>query len=196
MKCKLLVTVLFLSIAFLNSAMAAGFMAVANVSKIQGAAFINKEKIKEGAEIAEGMELSIPKAKDYVEVKFQNGHVVRFSGATVKVTNLNPKNTLFTLIKGKMYSVIKALTKDETFKVKTKEAAFAVRGTKFYIEAAKKQAYLCVCDGTVSTTAGKKEVDVNKDEDLTYNGIGELKATLAAKVMINSSNDTFKDMGF
>ena len=95
-----------------------------------------------------------------------------------------------------MYSVIKALTKDETFKVKTKEAAFAVRGTKFYIEAAKKQAYLCVCDGTVSTTAGKKEVDVNKDEDLTYTGKGELKATLASKMMINSSNDIFKDMGF
>lgn len=196
MKFKTFLAAVLLSLTFLSSAFASGFMQVANVTKIQGKAFIDKEQIKVGAEIAEGMELSIPKSADYVEVKFQNGHLVRFSGAKVKVETLNPKNTLFHLIKGKIFSVIKPLTQDETFHVKTKRAAFAVRGTKFMIEETKKQSYLCVCEGVVATKSAKGEVEVKKDEDLSLaNAKSELKATYAAKSMIKMANAVFSEMG-
>lgn len=196
MKFKTLLAAVLLSLTFLSSAFATGFMQVANVTKIQGKAFIDKEQIKVGAEIAEGMELSIPKSADYVEVKFQNGHLVRFTGAKVKVETLNPKNTLFQLIKGKIFSVIRPLTQDETFHVKTKRAAFAVRGTKFMIEETKKQSYLCVCEGVVATKSAKGEVEVKKDEDLSLaNAKSELKATLAAKSMIKMANAVFGEMG-
>lgn len=196
MKFKTFLAAVLLSLTFLSSAFASGFMQVANVTKIQGKAFIDKEQIKVGAEIAEGMELSIPKSADYVEVKFQNGHLVRFTGAKVKVETLNPKNTLFHLIKGKIFSVIKPLTQDETFHVKTKRAAFAVRGTKFMIEETKKQSYLCVCEGVVATKSAKGEVEVKKDEDLSLaNAKSELKATYAAKSMIKMANAVFSEMG-
>lgn len=196
MKFKSLVAVLFLSFTVFSSAFASGFMQVANVTKIQGKAFINKEKIKEGAEIAEGMELSIPGKGDFVEVKFQNGHLVRFIGATVKVETLNPKNTLFGLIKGKIFSAIKPLTQDETFHVKTTRATFAVRGTKFVIEETKKQSYLYVSEGVVIAKSTTGEVEVKKDEDLTLaNASNELKATIAAKSMISMTNKVFKNMG-
>lgn len=196
MKFKTFLAAVLLSLTFLSSAFASGFMQVANVTKIQGKAFIDKEQIKVGAEIAEGMELSIPKSADYVEVKFQNGHLVRFTGAKVKVETLNPKNTLFHLIKGKIFSVIKPLTQDETFHVKTKRAAFAVRGTKFMIEETKKQSYLCVCEGVVATKSAKGEVEVKKDEDLSLaNAKSELKATFAAKSMIKKANAVFSEMG-
>lgn len=195
MKFKTLLTSIFLSLVLITSAQAE-FMAVANVSKIHGTALINKEKIKVGAEIAEGMELAIPKSGDYVEVKFQNGHLVRFTGAVVKVESLNPKTTLFNLLRGKLYSAIKPLTQDETFSVKTKRASFAVRGTHFMIEETKKQSYLCVCEGVVATKSAKGEVNVNKDEDLSLaTPKSELKATVAAKSMINMTNVVFKDMG-
>lgn len=196
MKFKTFLAAVLLSLTFLSSAFASGFMQVANVTKIQGKAFIDKEQIKVGAEIAEGMELSIPKSADYVEVKFQNGHLVRFTGAKVKVETLNPKNTLFHLVKGKIFSVIKPLTQDETFHVKTKRAAFAVRGTKFMVEETKKQSYLCVCEGVVATKSAKGEVEVKKDEDLSLaNAKSELKATFAAKSMIKMANTVFGEMG-
>lgn len=197
MKFKTLLAAIVLSLTFLSNAFAAGgFMQVANVTKIQGKAFINKEKIIVGAEIAEGMELNIPKSGDYVEVKFQNGHLVRFTGAKVKVETLNPKNTLFHLIRGKIFSAIKPLTEGETFHVKTMRAAFAVRGTKFMIEETKNKSYLCVCEGVVATKSAKGEVEVKKDEDLSLaTAKGELKATLAAKSMIKMTNAVFTEMG-
>lgn len=196
MKFKSLIVTLFLSLMMFSSVFASGFMQVATVSRIQGSALINNEKIKEGAEIAEGMELNIPKKGDFVDIKFQNGHIVRFSGATVKVETLNPKNTLFNLIKGKIFSAIKPFTQDETFQVKTKRASFAVRGTKFMMEETKKQSYLCVCEGVVVTKSATGEVEVKKDEDLSLNNANsKLKATFAAKSMINATNKVFNDMG-
>ncbi|MGZ3787502.1 MAG: FecR domain-containing protein [Bacteriovorax sp.] len=196
MKIKSALIALLFSLGLVTSAFAAnGFMAVANVSKIHGTAFINKEKIKEGAEIAEGMEVSVPKKGDYIEVKFQNGHLVRFVGAKVKVEKLNPKNTLFELIKGKIFSAIKPLTQNETYGIKTRQASFAVRGTQFMIEEEKKQTYLCVCEGVVNAKTAKGSVDVNKDEDVTIAPKRELKATLAAKSMVDMTKNVFKDMG-
>jgi hypothetical protein len=194
MKFKSLVAVLFLSIS--ASCFAQGFMQVANVTKVHGKAFFNKEKVAVGAEVTEGMTINIPKKGDFIEVKFQNGHVVRFTETLVKVATLNPKNTVLSLIKGKIFSAIKPLTQDETFHVKTKRVSFAVRGTKFLIEETKKQSYLCVCDGVVVAKSSKGEVEVKKDEDLSLaKANGELKATLAAKSMMTMTNAVFTDMG-
>ena len=192
---KSFISILALSLVLISSSFAAGFMQVANVTKIHGSAFINKEKIKEGAEVAEGMEINIPKKGDFIEIKFQNGHQVRFMEAKVLVEKLNPKNTLFNLLKGKIYSAIKPLTQDETFQVSTKRVAFGVRGTKFLIEESKKQTYLCVCDGVVSAKSKKGEVNVQKDEDLALaKPAGELKATLATKNMMKMTNQVFSEM--
>lgn len=189
-------TILISAFVMLSVSAHAGFMAVANVSKIHGKAFINKEAIKEGAEIADHMIISIPKPKDYIEVKFQNGHIVRFTGATVKVEDLTPKATLFNLIRGKVFAAIKPLTQGETFQVKTVRASFGVRGTHFMVEETKKQSYLCVCEGVVAAKSKKGEVDVKKDEDFKLaKATDELKSTVAAQSMIESTNATFKEMG-
>ena len=195
MNFKSLVVALFLSMTLSLNAFA-GFMQVANVTKIQGKAFINGEKIKVGAEVAEGMEVNIPKKGDFLEVKFQNGHLVRFSEAHIKVEVLNPKNTLFNLLKGKIFSAIKPLTQNETFEIKTKRLSFAVNGTKFMVEENKKQSYICVEDGVVITKSSKSQVEVKKDEDLTLaNANDELKATVAAKSSVNAINKVFTAMG-
>lgn len=196
MRFKLSIAALFLTFAMVSNVIASGFMPVANVVKIQGKALNNKEMIKVGDEIAEGMEVNIPKKGDYIDVKFQNGHLVRFVGANVKVVTLNPKNTLFNLLKGKIFSAIKPLTQDETFNVKTKRASFAVRGTEFMIEETMKQSYLCVCEGVVMAKSIKGEVEVKKDEDFSLaHEKNELKATLSAKSMIVMTKKVFADMG-
>ena len=182
-------------ILFSFNTFAAGFAPVANVVKIKGTVLIDNQKIREGAEVAQGMDLKIPKKGDYVEVKFQNGHVVRLVGAHVKVEDLTPKSTIFHLIKGKIFSAIESLSKDETFVVKTRSASFGVRGTKFFIEENSKESYLCVCEGVVSAKTTSGEVDVSKDQDLYIRGKKSLEVKAASKNMLNLSNNTFKDMG-
>ncbi len=194
MKIKMFFASLFLALSLSVHAQG-GFMAVANVSKIHGTAFVNKEKIKEGQEIAENMMISFHNAKDFIDVKFQNGHVVRFVGASVKVKVLNPKNYLFELMKGKIYSVIKPLTKDETFGVKTKRATFAVSGTRFFIEESKNSSYLYVSEGAVTVKTDKGQLEVKKDEDVLLAPKRDLKSSLAAKSMGETANAVFKDMG-
>lgn len=196
MKFKSLVVALVISLTFLSNAFASGFMQVANVTKIHGTAFINKEKIKVGAEIAERMELHIPQKGDFVEVKFQNGHMVRFVGAKVAVETLNPKNTLFNLIRGKIFSVIKPLTQDETFHIKTKHATFAVHGTKFMIEETKKQSSLYVIEGVVAAKSTSGEIDVKKDEMLILaSAKAKLKTAVASPQLIEMANKVFTEMG-
>lgn len=148
-----------------------GLLPIANIIKIHGDALVGKEAIHEGMEVTQGMEISIPKKGDYIILKFQNGHKVRFTEAIVKVEELTQKSTLFTLLKGQIHTFVSKLTPDEKFIVKTKDASFAVRGTKFSVslDDKKNQAYLCVCEGVVNTSRGEMSVDVKKKQDLWIN---------------------------
>ena len=157
-----------------------GFLPHASIVKIHGSAFINNEAVSEGAEVAQGMEIKIPKKGDYIILKFPNGHRVRFTEAMVRVEELTEKRTFFNLIKGQVHTLVKKLTQDEKFVVKTRYASFAVRGTKFGIsldENNKENAYLCVCEGVVNATQGKLSVDVAKDEDI-WVGLNAKKLTV------------------
>lgn len=182
---------------FMLNVHAKGFLPIANVVKINGTAFIDKEKIEVGAEVAKGMEIKIPKKGDYIVVKFQNGHLVRFSEATVKIEELTEKSSLIHLIKGQLHTLVKSLTKDETFKVKTKYASFAVRGTKFgiSIEEQKKKAYLCVCEGVVEATKGKLTAQVQRNEDLWVGAsTKKLEVKPSTEMMFNMTNQMIEEM--
>lgn len=167
----------------ITSSFAQGFMAVANVSNLSGQAFGNREALKVGSEITEGMEIYLPKKADYLDVKFQNGHLFRLVGAQVKVVKLNPKNTVFEILKGKIYSNIKPLTQNETFDFKSKLAYFSAGPSQFFIDEDKKQTYLYVNEGAVTAKTGKNSVKVVKDEDVLIAPGRDLKASLATKAM-------------
>lgn len=173
-----------------------GFMAVANVTKIHGKVMINKEVIKEGAEVADHMTIVVPKANDYIDVKFQNGHVVRFMGATVKVEDITPKSAVFNVEKGKVFAAVKPMTQNESFIIKTARGTFKADGSRLWLDETKKDTYVIVADGKVSAKTKKGEVVVNKAEDLRLSKpTAELKTTLAAQSMVEKSNVTFKEMG-
>jgi ferric-dicitrate binding protein FerR (iron transport regulator) len=161
-------SILALSFLFALNVSAAGFLPNATIVKIKGKAQVNKASGKEGTEVTKGMTIAIPEKGDYVIVKFQNGHKVKLSEATVKVEELTEKKTLLNLTKGQVYVSAQKLTPDETFKVKTKYASFGIRGTKFTvsINEKRKKVYLCVTEGVVHAAQGKASADIKKDEDL------------------------------
>ena len=173
-----------------------GFLPIANIVKINGTALINNEEVQVGAEVAKGMEIKIPKKGDYIVVKFQNGHKVRFTEATVKIEELTEKVSLISLLKGQVHTFVKKLMPEEKFTIKTKYASFGVRGTKFGIslDESKKEAYLCVCEGIVQTTQGNKSVDVLKDEDLWVGANAKkLEAKKATAMMVNMTSQIIEE---
>ena len=183
MNTKLSLFFLMIFIVSIETSFAQGFMAVANVSNLKGSAFGNREALKVGTEIIEGMEIYIPKKMESLDIKFQNGHLFRLIGAQVKVIKLNPKNAVFEITKGKIYSSIKPLSQNETFDFKTKLASFSANASQFLIDEDKKQTYLYVSEGSVLVKAGKNSVKAVKDEDVLIAPGRDLKASLATKAM-------------
>ena len=183
MNTKLSLFFLMIFIVSIETSFAQGFMAVANVSNLNGSALGNREALKVGTEITEGMEINIPKKAEFLDIKFQNGHMFRLIGAQVKVIKLNPKNAVFEILKGKMYSSIKPLSQNETFDFKTRLVSFSANASQFLIEEDKKQTYLYVSEGSVLVKAGKNSVKAVKDEDVLIAPGRDLKASLATKAM-------------
>jgi mannose-6-phosphate isomerase-like protein (cupin superfamily) len=188
---------IFLSLSFSLNVLAAGFLPNASIVKVQGKAFINKEAATVGAEIVKKMEIKIPKLGDYVVIKFNNGHRVKLSGATLKVEELTEKLAVMNLTKGQFHSSVKTLTSDEKFVIKTKYATFDAKASKFtlMINEAKKKAYLFVSEGDVHVTKGNLQVDANKDQELWVDaGSKHLATKNATQDMSSSTNQILEEI--
>ena len=153
---------------FISNFALAGFLPIANVSKVKGKASINHEQINVGSEIVSGVEISIPNKNDFIEIKFQNGHYARLTGAQVRVEEFDPKNTLFELTAGSITTTIKALTPNETYKIKTPFGNFETQMGKNTITVNKKSAHLTVNDGAVISNSGASIKTFGKNEQADF----------------------------
>ncbi len=162
------IKILILACIFTTNLFAAGFLPIANITKVKGKALINKEQIREGAEIVSGLEISIPRRSDYIEITFQNGHHVRFTGAELIVGEFTPKATHFDLLKGKIATTIKELTPNEIFEVKTRSGLFTMSAGKSTLIQSKKQSHLEVTEGSVLVKTKKEEREVKKNERVNF----------------------------
>jgi hypothetical protein len=182
-------------LVILNSSYcSAGFLPVAKIVNISGNVLVNNEIAKVGTEISEGSEVSINMEKDFADIKYQNGHILRLKGGVIKVQELTPKKSIIELVKGTLFNLIKKLATDETFTIKTKSVSFGVRGTQFYISQSAKESYLCVCDGIVTAKKGNKTLEVKKDEDLFINKKMPYAVTSSSKQMREMGNDIFNSL--
>lgn len=164
------------------------------ISKIVGMAYVDGKIAQVGDPLKVGQDIRLKKIKDYLEIKYSAGHIVRLSGAVVKVRAITKEQSYLQLFKGSIYSVVKKLGKYDKFQIRTRNASFGVRGTKFFVQQEKSQSYLCVCEGKVVATKDKKEVEVKKDQDLFVSDSKPFKTQAASKQMIKMGNDTFKSM--
>lgn len=188
------IIILSFCLFFSSSLYAQGFMQVANIIKLTGSVFINKEKIEKGAEIANGMEISIPGKNDFIVIKFQNGHLVKFTGALVRAMEIDPKEGKFQLIKGQAHIMAQPLTQGERFSIITKQARFAVRGTKFFIDETSKNSRLLVAEGVVTVERDSSITEVRKDQELLVTSKGRLKAFQAQEKKLIRAKKVFEEM--
>lgn len=184
----------FLLVSLISFAsFAQGFAPVANVMKIKGEAFINKEKIEVRAEVATDMKITMSKGS-YIDIKFQNGHLLRLVDADVYVANITPKEYFFTLRKGKAYSIVKPLTEGEKYSIKAKEISFNAGGAKFVIDEHSNNTSVTVAEGIVTAEKAKSIIEVRKGQTLNFPQIGKMKSVPASSKVIKESDLIFDEM--
>jgi hypothetical protein len=179
------------------SVYAAGFLPNAQVARVHGKVLHGKTPLKIGDEIFKGMTITMPKRGDYLIIKYNNGHVLKLTGASIKIEELTEKVSLINLVKGQVHTLVKALSKDEKFIIKTRYASFGVRGTKYnlVIDDKGKQAYLCVCEGEVEASLGQQMVTVKKDQDLFVGSkTTKMEVKKATSNMIDMTNSVINEL--
>lgn len=173
---------------------AQGFLPVANIVKIKGDVFINKEKVAVGAEIASGMLLSVPRLNDHAVIKFQNGHLIRYSGTGLLAEEINPKEGSFKLLNGKVFAIIRALTPNEKMSIKTDKAVIVAQEARFFIDEIPQRTYLSVSSGAISVEKGDSRIEVGKDQELRATTKGKLKKTVPSRQLLNLNHQVYEEM--
>jgi hypothetical protein len=173
------------------------FANLAKISKLDGQAIVNiKKTAKVGMILKEFDVIETVGKKGFVEITFSSGHKVRLRAGKTVLKRMNKDETVFKLIKGKIFSFVNKLNSKQKFKVETKHSSLGVRGTMFMISVEKDKSYLCVCEGSVETDSASKTSIVNKGEDQFLNGVDYEAPRKANSQMMTMATDEFKSMGF
>lgn len=185
---------LFFSFIFLISFITHANLAI--ISKIEGKVLIN---VKTTAKVGDSLnEFDIIEAigkKSLVDLKFKSGHLIRLRSGKTVIKKMNNNETVFKLIKGKIFSFVNSLGKKQKFKVETKHASLGVRGTMFMTSVDENKSYLCVCEGSVESTSLSKKTMVRVGEDQFFDGVENQGSKKANSLMMTMATDEFKSMG-
>lgn len=169
------------------------FGAEVEVIRLQGEAYSGKTKLNTGSTLLEGSEVRVVGDKSFIQLRFKDGSMMLQKEGTTTLRMVQPKKTLIKLLKGKIF-IYKNPKADSKLNVKTRYAAMAVRGTKFYVEEGD-QTYLCVCEGTVAARNKDGTVDVTAGEDLFASSKQSLEKKKAKTMMMDMASEGFTLMG-
>ena len=172
------------------------FANLATVTKFQGEIILNvKQQAKIGTVLQEFDVIETVGKKSFVEITFSSGHIIRLRGGKTVLKKLNTNETVFKLIKGKIFSFVKKLNSKQKFKVETKHSSLGVRGTMFMVSVEKDKSYLCVCEGSVESSSASKSSIVVRGEDQFFNGKSFEAPKKANSQMMTMATDEFRAMG-
>jgi hypothetical protein len=130
------------------------------IAILNGSVDVNGESAALGSPLKEGDTVSVPEGSE-VEIRFRNGRAwTRLKGEASMTLEKSGRKTSLSLVKGWIMSLVQPQTK---FSVKGPAAAASVRGTVFFMQADAEGTYVCVCEGTIKHSAGKKSRNVTAD---------------------------------
>lgn len=143
--------------------------------------------------------------KSWVELQHEQ-ETIRLKNGSMKISSERSKNSpsIFDLALGEAIVSINRLAKksnkkseNETLTLKTPNASFGVRGTKFYVQVKPESSYLCVCEGVVlaQNTKGEEPILVNAGEDLHAKQGQPFSKQPATSMMMDMSWQILEDMG-
>jgi len=168
----------------------------AEVKKIRGVAYVEGKELKIGDRVGAGKIISAKGKGNFIDIKLSNGAAMRIVGGEFRVSKVSNRMSVYEILMGKVFSYFKKTSNSQHI-IKTKQAAFAVRGTRFLAEQQEDKSFLCVCEGSVqaSNDTGKSvivnagsEVYISKDDKDFVNNV-------AIRDM-SKLKGVFSDMGY
>lgn len=164
------------------------------VRKLTGEVFADGKKLALNDKVMDGQTIEARGSKSIVILKFESGGQVALKDGLMKLEPSDVKSeSLIILTKG-IFASHFIKKNNSTQKVKAKHAVMGIRGTKYYIEAKDESTYLCVCDGSVEISDGKKTELIGKNEDATAAPNISLEKTKANPMMIDMALALVKEM--
>jgi len=168
------------------------------IVRMSGLITINEKEASLGQIVKKGDLIKTEESDtSYVDVQFPDHHI-RIKQGEMRVEA--PEESLkLVLLRGKLYTAVTKLLKEDPSLVETPTAVMGVRGTKFFIEADEIKTYVCVCEGTVFGHL-KDAPDIQKEiptgYDLYLKSGEELTDPIESPDMVKMIYGEFIDMGF
>jgi hypothetical protein len=135
------------------------------------------------------------KTGSFVRIIFNNGDKLGVSDGKIIIEEFNKKQSVFSLIRGRIFNYAKPGLKRK-LKIKSRNVALGVRGTKYMVDESKKETYVCVCEGEVEATKGGRTSSIKAGYDLhVLPGKPINQSVEASKMIIKMVSDGFILLG-
>ena len=170
---KSLVKLTFFSLVFLSPFL--GFAKdFALVKKVNGVVMLGEKKLKVGDSVRLGALVDASKKGSFIDLEIPGNGKIRLVGGLMKVKKISTNDSLYELIKGKIFTYFKKDKEEERqLRILTNEGSFAVRGTKFaVIKEEDYKSILCVCEGEVEAKNNYGVTGiVRSDQEVAFSGV-------------------------
>lgn len=168
------------------------------VIKVRGNAKANDKTLSVGDKVASGSNIECDGKGSFVQFKSSEGSLFLLRNGKLKLNkDQNAKETYLNLLRGKLFHALDKTKTNEKVKIKTIQAVFGIRGTKYFIEVKDEKSYLCVCEGVVRAKDVRtlENIDVKANEDLYLYSSKDPEKKDANKMMIEMGAKEFAEMG-
>lgn len=167
------------------------------MTRLRGDVFINDSKAKIGDLAKSGDILNAKGKNSFVQIKEQDSSVILLKDGKMIIRKNTTKESEISQISGILFHYLNP-QKKKKFIIKTKNATFGIRGTKYFISEYPDKSYLCVCEGEVEgiDLSENESYSISKDQDLYIYSNKPAKKAAATNMMSMMGDKTFKEMGY
>lgn len=183
-------TLIILSLLFFTTL---AFGSDAKIVLMRGEIFVNGKQIEKKIDVSYGDKLEARGEESFVQVLFNTGSKIMLRDGIIILEKFKKDGSTINMITGTIFTYVNKAAKKE-FRVKTRHASMAVRGTKFYVQENEEDTYLCVCEGMVRIQNKNGHKDIRPKQDIHAKKSEALVVTKANDMMWQMAIDGFKMM--
>ena len=168
------------------------------VKKVRGIVMLGEKKLKVGDSIRLGALVDASEKGSFIDLEIPGNGKIRLVGGLMKVKKISTNDSLYELIKGKIFTYFKKDKEDERqLRILTNEGSFAVRGTKFaVIKEEDYKSFLCVCEGEVEARNNYGATGIiGSDQEVTFSGVDRNISSKIKNREMKKLRSVFSKMG-
>jgi len=168
------------------------------VQKVNGIVLSAGKTLSIGDKIKVGQIIDASAKGSFIDLTIPGEGKMRLVGGLMKVKKIEMKDSLYELLKGKIFTFFRSGKNEEkNLRIHTNEGSFAVRGTKFAVIKEKDyKSLICVCEGSVEVknNYGVSGI-VHENEEVEFSGVDRNIASKISSGDMTKLRGMFKKMG-